>query len=77
MDQCFSNPDVQVNDQDLWLKCRVLDSRSGVESETEFLTSSQLTLVLRIHFHFARDKDLRDKVMKISKTQRKKMKREE
>ena len=48
-----------------------------MESETEFLTSSQLTLVLRIHFHFARDKDLRDKVMKISKTQRKKMKREE
>ena len=74
-DQCFSNSDVHGNDQDLWLKCRVLGSRSGVESETEFLTSSQVTLVLLVHFHSTRDKDLRDKVMKISKTQRKKMKR--
>lgn len=69
-DQCFSNSGVHVNDQDLWLKCRVLDSRSRVDSETEFLTSSQLTLVLLLHFHSARDKDLRDKVMNISKTQR-------
>ena len=76
-DQCFSNSDVHANEQDVWLKCRVFDSRSGLESETEFLTSSQVTLALLVHSHSSRDEDLREKVMKISKTQRQKMKRGE